>query len=207
LDKILVSEFQNDKGVKLPIMATCIDSGYATAAVYQFCRDRMRRRIYAIKGQAGRRPVWPRRVSKGKDKSPLFIVGTDACKDWIVAHLKIYAPGPGYIHFPMTIDRIFFEQLTSETIRIRYSKGFAIREWYKMPGARNEVLDFTCYAFAALQSLAMSGIRLNAYAEKMEAIQADAPAEDKPQQQSREGWPIRRKQSWLGDRTQNWLRR
>jgi len=208
LDRILNSEFQHEFGMKLSISAACIDSGYATAAVYQFCRDRLRRRIYAIKGQAGRRPVWPRKASKGKDRSPLFLVGVDPCKEWVSAHLKIPDPGPGYMHFPMTADRTFFEQLTSETVRIRYSKGFAIREWYKSPGVRNEALAVACYAYAALQALVMAGWRLNACAERLEAQKQEAAklAERKPAH-PRDSELIHPHGNWLGGRGKDWLRR
>jgi phage terminase large subunit GpA-like protein len=218
LDQILTSEFANDRGIKLPISAACIDSGYASASVYNFCKDRLRRRVYAIKGQSGRHPVWPRKASHGKDKSALFMVGVDSAKEWIAAHLRIHEPGPGYMHFPLTVDRTFFEQLTSETIRVRYSKGFAVREWFKAPGLRNEVLDGTCYSFAALQSLAMSGFRLNQYAEKLAEMKAEpekpsatVPNQPAPQR-PKDAWNYDRRDdrgrrgSWLGD-TRNWLRR
>jgi phage terminase large subunit GpA-like protein len=146
------------------------------------------------------------------------MVGVDSAKEWIAAHLRIHEPGPGYMHFPLTVDRTFFEQLTSETIRVRYSKGFAVREWFKAPGLRNEVLDGTCYSFAALQSLAMSGFRLNQYAEKLAEMKAEpekpsatVPNQPAPQR-PKDAWNYDRRDdrgrrgSWLGD-TRNWLRR
>ena len=209
LDRILTSEFTHEFGAKLLISACCVDSGYATAAVYQFTRDRLRRRVYAIKGQAGRHPVWPRRAGRGKDKSPMFIVGVDPCKDWIASHLRILDPGPGFMHFPMTADRSFFEQLTSETVRVRYSKGFAVREWFKAPGVRNEVLDVACYNFAALQSLHMSGIKLNAHADRMDALRSKelTAASQDPDEKARLGLALNRErnESFLGERTRGWL--
>lgn len=211
LDRILTSEYPHEFGMTLPISAACIDSGYATATVYQFCRDRLRRRVYAIKGQSGRHPVWPRKASRGRDRSTLFMVGVDAAKDWVCAHVRILDPGPGYIHFPLTADRGFFEQLTAEVVRIRYSRGFSIREWHKSPGARNEVLDVFCYAFAGLQALTMSGLKLNTQADRIEQMrgsvqQQPAPA---PRPQAADNWRVNRtgSNSWLGDRTKNWLRR
>ena len=45
------------------------------------------------------------------------------------------------------------KQLTAEKQVIRYVKGFPVREWVKKSSARNEALDCTVYAYAALQRL------------------------------------------------------
>ena len=66
----------------------------------------------------------------------------------------------------------YFEQLTAATCRVRYTKGFAHREWTKKAGARNEALDARCYAYAALQSLVAGRFRLNKQAQHIEALMA-----------------------------------
>jgi phage terminase large subunit GpA-like protein len=90
----------------------------------------------------------------------------------LYAQLKITEPGPGFCHFPIRdqYDLGYFEQLTAETCHVRYSKGFAHREWTKKAGARNEALDACCYAYAALQSLIAGRLRLNKQAEYIEAM-------------------------------------
>lgn len=136
--------------------ATCVDSGgHHTQAVYKFCRERIRRRVYAIKGMAGPgRPVWPKRSSKGMaGKAVLFLVGVDAAKDQVFAHLKLRDAGPGYCHFPADRDERYFAGLASETVVTKYSKGFPIREYRKRSGVRNEPLDCRVYAYCALASL------------------------------------------------------
>lgn len=137
------------------LSAVCVDSGYHTQAVYKFCRERLRRRVYAIKGMAGPgRPVWPKRSSKGvAGKAVLFLVGVDAAKDQIFAHLKLKDAGPGYCHFPADRDERYFSGLSSETVVTKYSKGFPVREYRKRSGVRNEPLDCRVYAYCALVSL------------------------------------------------------
>jgi phage terminase large subunit GpA-like protein len=128
--------------------------------------------MYPIKGAAGQRPIWPRMHSKAKDNRPLWVIGVDAAKEALYARLKITEPGPGFCHFPISdqYDPGYFEQLTAETCRVRYSKGFAHREWIKKPGTRNEALDARCYAYAALQSLIAGRFRLNKQADQIEAM-------------------------------------
>lgn len=155
LDRKLAERFRRFDGVDLSISAVCVDSGYATQSVYNYCRGRFRRRVYAIKGMAGAgRPVWPKRSSKvGQEKVHLFIVGVDAAKDAVYSRLRIARPGPGFCHFPEGRDPDWFAQLTAESVVTKHLKGFPIRVWQKKPGARNEALDCRVYAYAALQSL------------------------------------------------------
>lgn len=136
--------------------AVCVDSGgHHTQAVYKFCRERLRRRVYAIKGMGGPgRLVWPKRASRqNSGKLPLFLVGVDAAKDQIFAHLKLTTAGPGYCHFPDDRDDQYFAGLASETVVTKYSKGFPVREYRKRAGVRNEPLDCRVYSYCALISL------------------------------------------------------
>jgi phage terminase large subunit GpA-like protein len=128
--------------------------------------------MYPIKGAAGQRPIWPRMHSKAKGNRPLWVIGVDAAKEALYARLKITEHGPGFCHFPISdqYDLGYFEQLTAETCRVRYTKGFAHREWTKKAGARNEALDARCYAYAALQSLIAGRFRLNKQAQQIEAM-------------------------------------
>lgn len=156
LDEYLLSTSIRRDGIILPVEATCIDSGgHYTQAVYKFCRDRFRRRVYAIKGKGGPgNPVWPKRASKNNSgRVNLFFVGVDAAKDIIYSRLKIAEHGPGCCHFPVGRDRAYFDQLTSEIVQTKYTKGFATRVYVLPSGKRNEALDIRVYAYAALQSL------------------------------------------------------
>jgi phage terminase large subunit GpA-like protein len=149
----------------LPVRAAAIDTGgHHTKMAYEFCRTRLARRIWAIKGRGGPGiPVWPRRPTRtNKGKIPLFIVGVDAVKDAVFARLKLTEPGPGAVHFPRRLDADYFRQLTAERVVTRFEKGRPIRSWQpKRDGERNEALDTFVYAHAALHGLISMGMRLN----------------------------------------------
>lgn len=163
--------------------ATCVDSGgHHTQAVYKFCRERTRRRVYAIKGMAGPgRPVWPKRSSKGMaGKAVLFLVGVDAAKDQVFAHLKLQTAGPGYCHFPVDRDERYFAGLSSETVVTKYSKGFPVREYRKRAGVRNEPLDCRVYAYCALIALNVRNWAALERAKEAAKPAAEAPPDSPP---------------------------
>jgi phage terminase large subunit GpA-like protein len=109
---------------------------------------------------------------------PLFTVGVDVAKETIYARLPKAPPGPGAMHFPLTRDPSWFEQLTAEHCVTRYVKGYPKREWVKDAGRRNEALDCRVYAYAALHALIAMGLRLN---ERADAIPKEPVAKtDKP---------------------------
>lgn len=145
----------------LPVRAVAVDTGgHHTKMAYEFCRTRLARRIWAIKGRGSPSiPVWPRRPTRtNKAKIPLFIVGVDAVKDAVYARLKLTQPGPGSIHFPRRLDVDYFRQLTAERVVTRFEKGRPIRSWQpKREGERNEALDTFVYAHAALHGLISMG--------------------------------------------------
>jgi phage terminase large subunit GpA-like protein len=156
LDRKLTQTFTRVDGVSLPISAVCVDSGgHHTHAVYRYCKERFRRRVFAIKGMGGAgRPLWPKKASKNNaGKVNLFLIGVDAGKEAIYSRLRIERKGPGFCHFPIDRDAEWFAQMTAETVTTKYSRGFPSRVWVKRPGARNEALDCRVYAYAALQSL------------------------------------------------------
>jgi phage terminase large subunit GpA-like protein len=210
---VLGLTFDHPCGQELEIAAACVDSGFHQTIVQQFCSDRTRRsalpKIYPIKGAAGQRPIWPRMHSKAKDNRPLWVIGVDAAKEALYARLKITETGPGFCHFPINdqYDLGYFDQLTAETCRIRYTKGFAHREWTKKAGARNEALDARCYAYAALQSLVAGRFRLNKQALQIEALMA-AKSEGQEGRRRATGRPPanrRERQPWIEPR--DWFNR
>ena len=153
LDDITKREWTTEDGRRLRLSAVCIDSGgHHTNQVYKFASRRIGRRIYAVKGMAGVRPIWPTVAGKSKKYkgSRVWIVGVDTAKDTIYARLRIKDPGPGYSHFPMSYDYDYFKGLTCEQVQTRFVKGHPVREWHKPPGVRNEPLDRRAYALAAL---------------------------------------------------------
>ncbi len=171
LDAVLHTTMLHPAGGELPVRAVAIDTGgHHTKMAYEFCRTRLARRIWAIKGRGGPGiPVWPRRPTRtNKGKIPLFLVGVDAVKDAVYARLKLTEPGPGMIHFPRQLDAEYFRQLTAERVITRFDRGRPIRSWQpKRDGERNEALDTFVYAQAALHGLISMGLRLNEEVERL----------------------------------------
>jgi phage terminase large subunit GpA-like protein len=156
LDTVLLETYQTDAGRSLRIKSACIDTGYHTASVFSFCRNRRTRRVFAVKGQSGSRPIWPKRGSKSKTNDIVFMIGVDTAKEAIYGRLRAQHPGPGYVHFPReaAFDEEYFAQLTAEQVVTRYREGRPYRVWVPMR-PRNEVLDTFVYALAALRALSI----------------------------------------------------
>ena len=165
--KYLLRKFARKNGVRVPIAAVCVDSGgHHTQKVYEFCKARLARKVWAIKGesaQGGKRsPVWPtsRPVKRKKNAFRPVILGVNAAKDTIRARLHIEVPGPGYMHFPTDRGENYFAQLTAERLVAKLTNGFRFRVWELPPGRANEALDVRVYAYAALCSLKQFGFKL-----------------------------------------------
>jgi phage terminase large subunit GpA-like protein len=197
LDDLLAESFEHEGGTLLSIQATCLDTGGTTGmtqAAYEYIRTRRGRKIFAIKGIPGwgRQIVEkPQRKQSGKHsrKVDLYQVGTDEAKLVVMRRLALKREGPGYCHFPADEDHgeDYFKQITSEKLKTRFVRGFPVREWHKPDKARNEVLDCTVYAMAALKimnpSLKQLAKRLILNPETQTwAPVADNPAEIAPVQ-------------------------
>ncbi|BEV15134.1 phage terminase large subunit family protein [Herbaspirillum sp. DW155] len=164
------------------VMAACIDSGgHHTEAVYQFCKARLGRRIWAVKGESARNgarnPVWPTKRPSSRNKSTFrpVILGVNAAKDTIRNRLHLENVGPGYMHFPHDRDIGYFAQLTSERSVVKVQSGQKFRVWELPNGKANEALDMRVYAYAALCGLMHIGLKLN---KRVDALLAPPPAEE-----------------------------
>lgn len=154
LDSALQARYHAESGRPLRIQACCVDSGgHHTAQVYAFCNERMGRHIYATKGMQGAKPIWTPKARKSRKYSAQYWpIGSDSGKDAWYSRLRIAEPGPGYCHFPIDYDMVFFNGLTAEQVRTKYVKGKPVREWFLPSGRRNEPLDIRTLALAALLS-------------------------------------------------------
>ncbi len=156
LDAWLMDQRYTETGGTLNIAATCIDSGgHHTQAVYEFATARHGRNVFAIKGVAGPKPIWPDRSSTSKKHrgSKVWTVGVDTVKDTLRARLAV-AEGPGRVRFSGELSPEFFQQLTVERRVVKYDRrGRPVRSWVKPSGARNEAWDCTVYGMAALEGL------------------------------------------------------
>lgn len=158
LDDFLLRSWRKADGTEYTLLATCIDSGgHHTDEVYRFAKDRLNRRIFAIKGMGGAGVPYIRNPSKNnRVKTNLFIIGVDAGKTSIYQRLEVKTPGPNYCHFPSNqeagYDENYFKGLTAEKKVVRFVKGH-LKEYWEIKDKehkRNEPLDLRNYALAAL---------------------------------------------------------
>ncbi len=185
-------------GLKMKILAYAIDSGYATQNVVDFCNKYRKRQVYAIKGVAGVRPIFPDRSKRGK-YGTFYPIGVDTAKTKLSRLLQVDGPEKsGFQHFPLSIDDIeFFNELTGETRKIiRKKDGSITRQWRKKKDQdRVEVWDTAIYALAARYSIKMN---LHKYAETLK-LRAQQHSQiinkdnDKNIQQNQSTPPARRK--------------
>ena len=177
--EMMIAPRYSETGEEIFIRATSIDTGgHFTQQAYQFCGPRFRYQAptgercftFAIKGQPGNGDVFPRKPSyKNLAKIPLFPIRVAPAKEVIYSRLnKISEPGPGYMHFHDGFEDAFYKQLTAERVVTKWdARGFPKRIWeLKYDGARNEILDMSCYAYASLCGMEAMGFNLNRESEK-----------------------------------------
>lgn len=167
LDDVIDHQYQFANGVKLKISTTFVDSGgHYTQEVYSACRDRIYRKVFAIKGRGGDGVPYtgpPKRVKivlRGKylGECYLYTLGVDSGKQSIMDSMKVREPGAKYYHFPrdpeLGYGPEFFTGLLSEHL-VYKEKQKNPWVWEKIPGhERNEALDCRNYANAAFKATA-----------------------------------------------------
>lgn len=188
LDKILLQPWRHERGFDLFISGTCIDSGgHNTQDVYKFCRARVGRNVWAIKGASDRginwSPVWPAMAAEQKKLRyrtgwrPI-ILGVNAAKEAVRQRLLIEKHGPGFSHFPADREEGYFLQLTAERLIVQKVAGSLVRSWKIRKGQANEALDCRVYAYSALQGLVhVRRLDLQVQANKLAALAPIAAAE------------------------------
>lgn len=207
-DGILKRRFRTDDGRELTIEACCVDSGgHFTEQVYRYCLRRKRFRVWAIKGIGGQgRPAWPKKAGRGKSVAvALWMVGVDTIKALIYGRLKkVIAPGPGYIHFDAKVDDEYFEQLTSEVSVTRLSQGRRVTIWKpKKLGIRQEALDGTVYAYAAMQGRGGAELLMARAKVAVKPVEPMPTVTEEPMVETPNPEPVRRPNR---PRPRNWTR-
>lgn len=157
---------QQWNGGMLGIESTSIDSGYATHAVYDFCRRvGAKLNIRPIKGDNdSRKPIklaatlqdinWRgRRYPSGVK---LWGIGTHTSEDLLLGQLQLDRPGPGYIHFCAELSHEWYTQLTGKQ-RLPIRHGHTITERWVRMRPRVEVRDCRRYAHHAALCLGLDG--------------------------------------------------
>lgn len=163
LDDVVDRAYKFQNGQALTIAITLIDSGgHFTQTVYEQCRKRQAKKVFAIKGRGGEGvPLVnpPKRVAIRDNKRVtcwLYSLGVDAGKAIIYANIQVQTPGARYCHFPKGHDRgydlNYFNGLISERLVRRKTAAGHKFVWEKLPGhRRNEALDCRNYALAGLK--------------------------------------------------------
>lgn len=199
LDQVLDREYEHETGHRLPIAATCIDTaGHRTTEAYTWVARHAGRRVFAIIGRDGQRPIVsspsPRKFGSGKRPVALYTIGVDAAKALIVPRLNVPEPGPGFVNVPMQdwVDDELALQLTSEKLVKRFHKGVPEQIWVKSR-ARNEALDCFVYALAGLRLVRPD---LKALGARLVAPRARSSAPPAPAVKAK-AWIKRRPGGWL----------
>jgi phage terminase large subunit GpA-like protein len=153
LDDLLKTRWPHPFGGSLAIDAAVIDSGFATDSVYRFAFARAGRRVMACKGMSGARPIIAASKSRISTKTGLhgrlWVVGVDQIKTTLFAKLSRGRS----IRFSESLEASWFEQIASERVVVRYSRGQPVRLFERIPGKRAEALDAITYATAARAAL------------------------------------------------------
>ena len=159
LDKIRARKWETQSGMQMGISILGIDSGgniqgfpfSKSVYAYVLARKQATRAQSGVIAIKGANTVGAPLASESKQKNGvnLLIVGTDRGKSTLLERLKLPAPGPGYMHFPVTYGEEFFDQLSAEEMRTVGNR----REWVKIRNA-NESLDINVYHIALIDLLA-----------------------------------------------------
>jgi len=166
LDDVIDHQYTYANGVKLKISMTFVDSGgHYTQEVYQACKARIGKRVFAIKGRGGEGcpytspPTKTKIIIRGKyiGECWLYNIGVDSGKQLIMDSLSVKEPGKRFCHYPNNPDRNYeskyFAGLLSERL-VYKEKGKSHWVWEKIPGhERNEALDCRNYATAACKAI------------------------------------------------------
>ena len=132
-DAVIGRHWTTEDGRTLRAAASCVDSGFLPQRVLEYCQARFRRRVYAIKGDDQKGPIWDRKVRRAaKTKATFFLVHVGPAKDDLYAYLRVAQPGPKYVHVPDRLTEAvpdFLDMLTSERrVRSRDRKGHIVVE-------------------------------------------------------------------------------
>ena len=161
VDSIRRTEWPRAGGGVMTVRCCGVDTGgHFTQEAYEFCRQRVREGVVALKGSSTKAAPalskgskvdvnWRGRVIKGG--VTLYMVGGDTLKRTIYARLRKEGTGPGAVHFGQNATEDYLQGLTCERLVPHTVKGFQVLSWQKPAGARNEPLDLAVYCLAVLE--------------------------------------------------------
>lgn len=189
-DIVNTETWRHSSGVELPLRYTCVDSGFNTSEVYDFCRSVGMAKAAPTKGMDEQGAVisQPRPVDRKKDGKKvwrglkLYTVGVSVCKSEFYGWLRLDkaedgSSPPGYCCFP-EYSQHHFKELTSEQMMVKFVRGYPKHVWVKSKGIRNEPLDCRVYARAAAAIVGIDRYR----PKDWENLRAQVGIPDKPQE-------------------------
>lgn len=165
LKDLINTHFVHADGSIMPIKMTCVDSGFNTKKVYDFCDSMGHSRVIPVKGMDTLNVMVnaPKSLNVSKQgkkigTAKVWGLGVSLLKSELYGFLKL---GPrqdengtdiypaGYCHFP-EYDREYFKMLTAEQLQMLKNKktGKVTYQWVKKQ-PRNEALDVRVYARSA----------------------------------------------------------
>ena len=192
LDDFLKVDYEHELGIKMHVAWACVDTGFYTQQVYNYCRGR-EPLLYPVKGSSTHgKPIINRSKKKQKSGVQLLILGTDTAKTLIYRRIMVEKGLPGkswpeFMHFPQDpafgYDEEYFKQLTAEKAIKKKKGGIVVREWVKIR-QRNEALDNRVYAMAAFYThhpkLEDYQAMINKMAQDAEKKKPNSTVETKP---------------------------
>lgn len=153
----LDSDFPRIDGSFMKIKYSCIDSGYLTQKVYDFCDKFGSTRCCPVKGSDSQITILsqpkPANIVKNGVKSGTTMIrtiGVSLVKELIYSNLKLIVNKEtgdipsGYCWFPKTRNVYYYKGLCSEVNRMVGGR----RAWVKIVD-RNEPLDLAVYSYCA----------------------------------------------------------
>lgn len=152
LDALLSTFWKHPLGGEIGVSAACVDSGYLSQRVYDFAEAVQGRRIVAVKGDEGPRPVLKAQAKKKRNYTAThYIVGVDQLKTEILMTLPLGNSDQNSIRFSEDLAPEYFEQLVSERREVRRVGDKNVIKFVELPNRRREALDCMVYALAAKQ--------------------------------------------------------
>ncbi|MBU2701677.1 phage terminase large subunit GpA-like protein [Sporomusaceae bacterium BoRhaA] len=182
IETILDRNYCDESGEINNVNLCCMDSGYNTDEVYQFCAKRMDVCLPtkgASKAMTSRYSVSI--IDKGVGRGlRLYIFDPNQFKDFIAGRLSIVAGDKGSWNVYKAIDRRYCDQICAEQkVEHKDKKGRVTYEWEKISShAQNHLLDTETNNALAAEIL---GVRYLTDESEIEEIPSAAPKEDKPE--------------------------
>lgn len=218
IDEVINKSYPVDglDGEIKPVITLCDSGGKAgvTERAYEFWRalraQNLGQQFRLIKGD-GRinaprvRKTWPdatgrrARAAAARGDVPVWLVNTNVIKDAVAGDLARAEPGPGYVHIPNWIDKVVFDELTTEK---RTEKG-----WQKNKGVRNEAFDLHVYARAGCIIINAENIVWKRPPRWAKPLDEQIAFKAKPAGNPAPPAPVKKAGQWVNRPQRGWVKR